>query len=208
MDRQLSVGFQEGRYLVIVLSRSCPGRGVSIKGGPSGSTSAMVFPLRNSPGPNADDLRPSLAGKRGQASARDGLVAEPAGDRDLQRLEASVAWVRREALAIRADAGRRTSKSRIALPRAAQLPPVFGIIPVSAESSFRRRAPPTFQVAPPRACERLQLPLRRRRHGRNLRGALLILIAGTIVGSITYRVSVGGLLPASVLAQAALLQAQ
>jgi hypothetical protein len=28
------------------------------------------------------------------------------------------------------------------------------------------------------------------------------------VGSITYRVSVGGLLPASVLAQAALLQAQ
>jgi hypothetical protein len=168
----------------------------------------MVFPLRNPSGPNADHLRPSLAGKRGQASAGDDLVADPAGDRDLQRLEASVAWLRREALAIRADAGRRASKSRIALPRAAQLPPVSGITPVSAESSSCRRETAAFQVAPPRACERLQLPLRRRRHRRNLRGALLILIAGTIVGSITYRVSVGELLPASVLAQAALLQAQ
>jgi len=173
----------------------------------------MVFPLRNPPGPNADHLRPSLAGKREQASARDGL-AGPAGGRDLQRLEASVAWLRREALTVRADAGLRTRKNRIALPRAAQLPPVPGLPPVSeitlvsAEGSFRMRETATFQVAPPRACERLQLPLRRRRHRRNLRGALLILIAGTIVGSITYRVSVGGLLPASVPTQAASLQAQ
>jgi hypothetical protein len=172
----------------------------------------MVFPLRNPPvpfEPNADHLRPTAAADRKHEPATAGHgLAEPTGNGDLQRLEASVQWLKREALSVRAEAGLRTEKKRVALPRAGLLPPVSGIPPVTMESSLRRRETSTFQLAPPLASERLQLPPVRRRLGRNLRGALLVLIAGTIAGSITYRISGGGLFPASVPAQAAPLQAQ
>jgi hypothetical protein len=172
----------------------------------------MVFPLR-SPlvplGPSADHLRPSSAANRERERATAGYgLAEPTSDGDLQRLEASVEWLEREARIVRADAGLRTQNQRVALPRAGRLPPVSGIPLVNAENSFHRRETATFRVAPPLASERLQLPLPPRRHRRSLRGALFILIASTIVGSITYRVSVGGLFPASVLAQAAPLHPQ
>jgi hypothetical protein len=171
----------------------------------------MVFPLRNPPVPfesNADHLRPASAADRKHepATAGHGLAA-PAGNRDLQRLEASVQWLKREALSVR-EAGLRTEKKRVALPRAGLLPPVSGIPPVTNDSFLRRGETSTFRLAPPLASERLQLPPARRRLGRNLRGALLVLIAGTIVGSITYRISGGGLFAASVPAQAAPLQAQ
>ena len=200
------------RLISCYRSASAVAGGGTINGGePTGSISAMVFPLRNPPvplDPDADHLRPFLAAKRKQATAEHGL-AEPTGEGDLQRLEASVAWLRREALIVRPDGGLCDRKQKVvALPRAAQLAPVSGIPLVSAESSFHKRETATFQVAPPLPFERLQPALPRRRHRRNLRGALFILIASTIVGSITYRVSVGGMFPASVPAQAALLHPQ
>ena len=172
----------------------------------------MVFPLRDPRAPldpNADPLRPDSAAnhERGHAAAGYGL-AEPAGDRDLQRLEASIQWVEREAQIVRREAGPRAPKKPVVLPRAAQLPPVPGVALGNAESSLRRRETATFLLAPPLASERLQQPLAPRRRRGYLRGALFILIASMIVGSITYRLSIGELFPASVPAQAAQLQAQ
>jgi hypothetical protein len=199
----------------ILLSRmpiqQSPGGG-TIKGEPMGGISAMVFPLRNPPVPLesiADHLRPlSAAHRKSEQATASHDSAAPAGNGDLQRLEASVQWLKREVQFVRAGPGLGTEKKRMTLPRAAGLPPVSGIPPVTDESSVRRREPSTFRLAPPLASERLQLPPPRRRLGRNLRGALLVVIAGTIVGSITYRISGGGFFPASVPAQAASLQAE
>jgi hypothetical protein len=172
----------------------------------------MVFPLRNPRVPleaHADHLRASAGvnREREQATAGYGL-AEPARDGELQRLEESVAWLRREAVSVRSGVALLSQKQPLALPRAAQLSAVSGLLPVSIESSFHRRETSPFRVAPPLASERLQLPPLRRRHRRSLRGAVFILIASTIVGSIAYRVSVGEFFPTSVPAQAASLQAQ
>jgi hypothetical protein len=172
----------------------------------------MVFPLRNPRVPfeaHADHLRASAGANREREQATAGYgLAEPATDGELQRLEESVAWLRREAVSVRAGVALRSQNQPVALPRAAQLSAVSGLPPVSPESSFHRRETSPFRVAPPLASERLQLPPPRRRHRRNLRRALVILIASAIVGSIAYRVSVGEFFPASELAQAASLQAQ
>jgi hypothetical protein len=204
--------------LISCYRSACPTavRGRIDQGGePTGSISAMVFPLQNPfvpVEPDAGHLRPSPTTNRGREHATAGYgLAEPASDGDLQRLEASVSWLKREALIVRDKAGLRArelhaQERRVALPRAGRLPPISGIPPVDAESSFHRREWATFRVAPPLPSERLQLPLPRSRH--RLRGALLVLIASAIVGSITYRVLVGGWFPASVPAQAAPLQAE
>jgi hypothetical protein len=171
--------------------------GTSIKGGaePGGNREhpCMVSPLRNSPDPldpaaahprpsRASDRRPRPAPLRSESAA---------GSDDLQRLESSIAWLQHEA--------------RQRLPRAGQLPPVSGISAVHADGAASPRE--TFRVAPPLACERLQLPPPRRQLRNDLRGALWLMIACVIAGSIAYQVSAGGLLSAWEPAQAAFLQA-
>ena len=153
----------------------------------------MVFPLQNPfvpVEPDAGHLRPSPATNRGREHATAGYgLAEPASDGDLQRLEASVSWLERGALIVRDKAGLRAQElraqeRRVALPRAGRLPPISGIPPVDAESSFHRREWATFRVAPPLPSERLQLPLPRSRH--RLRGALLVLIAVVLIGGVGF----------------------
>jgi hypothetical protein len=169
----------------------------------------MVSPLRNSPDPSVSEavqIPPSRAPDRAPRPA----AAEPSpdlasGDHDLQRLESSLTWLKRES--IRLEIGHRARGGIRRLPRAAQLPPVSVITAPAAEASPRssQGASPA-EVAPPRAWERLQLPQARRRH--DLRGALGLLIAGVIAGSLAYHVASGGLLSASEPAQAAPQQAR
>jgi hypothetical protein len=152
--------------------------------------------------PAADRLQPSQTPDLRQwLTAVESRLGETGSD-DLQRLESTVAWLKRESMIVRAETGCRTREVNPRLPRAFQLPPIAGLPPASAEGSARKPEP--FVVAPPLACDRLQPPRRRRR--RNLRGALCLLIAGVIVGSIAYRVSAGGLLSAWEPAQAASLR--
>jgi hypothetical protein len=179
----------------------------------------MVSPLRNSPlfskpdlsnpdpsnpdlsNPDADHLRASRAPDRGLRIAAVGLRSPEADNDDLQRLESSVEWLKRQAMIVRPETGQRTGQENLHLPRAVQLPPISGLPAVGANSGRKREV---FGVAPPLACERLQAPPRRRhRHG--LRGALCLLVAGAIAGSVAYRVSAGGLLSAWEPAQAASL---
>jgi hypothetical protein len=152
----------------------------------------MVSPLRNSSDPlDAAHVRPSRASdrRRRPASLRSD---EAAGTDDLQRLESIIAWLQHEGGIARPEGGPRAQQEIRRLPRAGQLRPVSGI---------------SLRVAPPLACERLQLPPPRRQHRNNLRGALCLLIASVIAGSIAYHLSAGGLLSAWEPAQAAFLQA-
>jgi hypothetical protein len=126
-----------------------------------------------------------------------------AGDDDLQRLECSVKWLKRECMIVALEDGLRTLKQR--LPRANRLPRVSGIPPVETEIALRKRGT-LFQVAPPRAFERLQSTKRKRAFG--LRGVLCILIASLIAGSIAYQIYVGESFSASQPAQADSLQAR
>ena len=168
----------------------------------------MVSPLLASPEPWNDPLNPAAdrlppsqtPNLRQWLAAVESRLGETGSD-DLQRLESSVEWLKREGMIARLETGRRTRDGNRRLPPAIQLPPIAGLPPATAESSPRK--PEIFALAPPRACDRLQPP--RRRHRRDLRGALCLLIAGMIVGSIAYHVSAGGLL-ASEPAQAASLQ--
>ncbi len=117
------------------------------------------------------------------------------------------------------------------LPRAAQLGPVAGIPPVDAgaesdrdmtepvavslaptsplatadtDAGMRKTTTLPFHLAPPLAADRLA-PLRppRPRNSR-VRGALYILIAGLVAGSIAYQITGGGAFTATDAAQAAL----
>ena len=92
----------------------------------------MVAPLRNPPcplNPNADNFRPSLAAncKNEDAVAGHGPDEPCNRDTDLQRLETSIQWLKREVLIVQVEAALRTHKQRRRLPRAGQLPPVFGV---------------------------------------------------------------------------------
>jgi hypothetical protein len=132
-----------------------------------------------------------------------------AGDDDLQRLESSVEWLKRECMIARIETAPTARETIRRLPRASQLPPASGIAPVArAEVSRHRRETSTFQVRPPLAFERLQALPASREHRTRLPGALLVLIAGTIAGSIAYHVAAGGVFPAPEPAQAASLQAR
>jgi hypothetical protein len=173
----------------------------------------MASPLRTSFDPLNDPLNPaagrfppSRAPDRGHRLAAEEPRPPAAGNDDLQRLESSVAWLKREGMIARLAAEPRGREAHRRLPRAVQLPPIPGIPPVGTEGSGHTRE--VFAVAPPLACERLPLPPSRRQHRRNLRGAVCLLIASAIVGSIAYHVSAGGLLSAWEPAQAASLRAQ
>ena len=179
----------------------------------------MVSPLRDSPllskpslsnpdpskpdisSSDADRLRASRAPDRGLRIAAVGLRPPEAVNDDLQRLESSVEWLKRQAMIVRPNTGHRAGQENLRLPRAVQLPPISGLPAVGANSGRKREV---FGVAPPLAGERLQVPPPRR-HRHSLRGALCLLVAGAIAGSIAYRVSAGGLLSAWEPAQAASL---
>jgi hypothetical protein len=173
----------------------------------------MVSPLRasldslNDPSNSAAGrLPPSRASDRRRWLAAGQPRPSETGNDDLQRLESSVAWLKREGMIARLATEPHARETNRRLPPAVQLPPIPGIPPVGAEGSGHTRE--VFGVAPPLACERLQLPLPKRQRRRNLRGAVCLLIATVIVGSIAYHVSTGGLLSASEPAQAASLLAR
>jgi hypothetical protein len=155
----------------------------------------MVSPLQNllyALEPDADHLRASQAPNRNYAHAIADLPGEAAGDDDLQRLERSLQWVKRERMIAAFEAGLHAQNQRRRLPRAGRLAPVSEIPPVNPEPTRRNRETLTFQVAPPLASERLQLPIMRRQRAYNLPGALCLLIAGAVAASIAYHVSAEG----------------
>jgi hypothetical protein len=171
----------------------------------------MLSPLGNPLDPlelDAEHFRASQAPDCEQATAEqrpDGA----AGDGDLQRLQSCVQWLKRECMIARIETGPSAQKTIRRLPRASQLPPASGISPFAqAEGSRHKRETSIFQVRPPRASERLQLPPAPRQRRTHLSGALFVLIASVIAGSITYHIAAGGVFPAPEPAQAALLQAQ
>jgi hypothetical protein len=132
-----------------------------------------------------------------------------AGDDALERLESSVQWLKRECMIARIETAPSARETIRRLPRASQLPPASEIpAAVRAEGSPHKLGTSTFQLRPPLAFERLQ-PLPRVREPRaRLPGALFVLIAGAVAGSIAYHVAAGGVCPAPEPAQAASLQAQ
>jgi hypothetical protein len=154
----------------------------------------MVSPLPSSPDPfdpTTDDLRSSRVPYR----RRPPVAAAPppdatAGNDDLQRLESSVQWLMRQGAISRLETERRTREENRRLPRVTLLPPVPGIPPVDTEGSGRQADTSTFRLTPPLPFERLQSPRRRRRH--SVRGALCLLIASMIAGSIAYHTSARG----------------
>jgi hypothetical protein len=171
----------------------------------------MVSPLRNSPDPSVSETI-QIPSSRAPDRAPRPAAAEPrpdlaTGDDDLQQLESSLRWLKRQSMVVRREeAGYRARGGIRRLPPAAQLPPVCGIAAPEAEASPRSQGRSPSEVAPPRAWERLQLPRPRRRN--DLRGALGLLIAGVIAGSLAYHIASGGLLSASEPAQAASQQAR
>lgn len=165
----------------------------------------MVSPLRTSPDPSDQGAfhrlppfpMPDCGHRHVGAGSR---PDEAAGDDDLRRLEASLAWLKRESMVVGPQAGYRR------LPRAALLPPVSEISPLNTAGSGGRGEPTSiFVLAPPLRRDRLQLSRRQARH--RLRGAMYLLIAGVIAGSIVYHVSPTGVLSAWAPAQASALQA-
>ncbi len=169
----------------------------------------MVFPLRPDPlDPNVEHLRPSSAANPEHEPATAAhSVTEPARDDDLQRLESSVQWLKREVLIVRLEDGLRAQKQRRALSRAGQLPTVSGIPPVNIESSCHGRKAWSLQLVPPLS-DRLPFTPPRRQHRRNFLVALLVLIASLIAGSLAHHSSTEGIFSDSEPVQAASLQAR
>ena len=167
----------------------------------------MVSPLRNSPDPDptADHLGSfrMASGRRPHAAAT--APAQEAAAADLQRLESSVQWLARQGRMARRESEPDTRGEIRKLPRAMPLPPVPGIPPVHAEGSGRTADLSTFRLGPPLARERLQLP--RRQHRNGVRGALCLLAAGVIAGSIAYHISAEGTFSAWEPAHASALRA-
>jgi hypothetical protein len=170
----------------------------------------MVAPLRNPPrplNPNADNFQPSLAAnwKNEETIAGHNPDEHCSNDTDLQRLETSVQWLKREVLIVQVEAVLRTQKQRRRLPRVAQLVPVFRVPSVNTEETAEALP---FHVARPLASERLPFTPTKGQQLRNLRGMLCFLVASVVAGSIAYHISTAVLFSASVPAQAAHLQVQ
>jgi hypothetical protein len=154
----------------------------------------MVSPLRNSPDPldtDPDQLRFSRAPDRQPPQEATGSRPAAAPD-DLQRLESSIQWIKREGMLARLEAGHRAPEEARKLPRAALLPPISGIPSVDPDGSRRKRETSTSLLPPPLVGGRVQLQLPTRRHRHTTRGALCLLIASVIAGAIAYHVSGGG----------------
>jgi hypothetical protein len=154
----------------------------------------MVSPFRNSPDPldnDPDQLRFSRAPDRQPPQEATGSRPAAAPD-DLQRLESSIQWIKREGMLARLEAGHRAPEEIRKLPRAALLPPVSGIPPLDPDGSRRKRETSTSLLPPPLVGGRVELQLPMRRHRHTTRGALCLLIASLIAGAIAYHVSGGG----------------
>jgi len=169
----------------------------------------MVSPLQNLLAALESDLdcpgASQAPGRKHGHAIMEHRPDETADDNDLQRIERSLQWLKRERMIAALEAGLHGRNQRRRLPRAGQLLLRSGI-PVNTEHTHRKRATSTIWLAPPVASERLQIPVARRPHPYNLRGALCLLIGSVVAGSIAYHVLVGGLFSALVPAQAASLQ--
>ena len=153
----------------------------------------MVSPLQVSPDPDAaTDLGSSRVPQRRRPHPAAIPGAPPPDDAaaDLQRLESSVQWLVRQGQMARLETGPGRRQEIRRLPRAMPLPPVPGLPPVQTEGPGHKTELAAFRLAPPPPRERLQPP--RRRHRRAVRGALFLLAAGVIAGSIAYHISAGG----------------
>jgi hypothetical protein len=104
----------------------------------------MGSPLLNSPDrldSNSDHFRPSPTLDRERPlEAAETPPDAAAGADDLQRLESSIQWIKREGMLARLEAGHRAPEEIRKLPRAAVLPPVSGI-PMARAGTGRRRPP-------------------------------------------------------------------
>ncbi len=156
----------------------------------------MVSPMQVSPDPDptADHLGSFRAPHRRRPHSTATPAPTPASDEaaaadDLRRLESSVQWLVRQGTMARPETGRGTREEIRKLPRAMPLSLVPGIAPVHAEGSGCKADLSAFRLAPPLPGERLQLPRRQPRRG--VRGALCLLAAGVIAGSIAYHISGG-----------------
>jgi hypothetical protein len=170
----------------------------------------MLSPLQNTADPA--ESRTDL----GWSSRAPGHGNEPVAgsnetsvDDDLARLEASLQWIRHVGTIAAREAGHGQNRTG-RLPRATQLAPVSGIsgLHIQGPGNGHRRVPFAFELAPPLACERIQSPAWRIQRADSLRGALVILIAGAVVGSIAYYISATGFPSAAQPAQAASIRAQ
>jgi hypothetical protein len=157
----------------------------------------MLSPLRNPADraeSKADPGRPSRAlGLSNEPVMAGSRANEASIDDDLARLEASLQWIRHAGTIAARAAGHGQNRSG-RLPRATQLAPVSGIsgLNIQAAGNGHRRVPSAFELAPPLACERIQSPAWRTQRAHSLRGALFVLIASAVVGSIVYHVSATG----------------
>lgn len=111
---------------------------------------------------------------------------------DLLRLESSVQWLQRECEAL--ETCSRPQRELRHLPRARQLDPIPGLSKLCAEVRHKapRRLTARKELAPPRARDRLLTPPPRREQPITARGAIYILIAALIAGSIAYHVASDG----------------
>jgi hypothetical protein len=167
---------------------------------------SMVSPLPNSAGASAgaDAALQARSGKPKEASSKP--AGETTADSDLQRLERSLEWLKRESMIGRLEAGIRDQKERRRVPGAGQLPPVSGFPPAKTDAHGQRRSILTLEVAPPRPSDSLQLPPPRRRRTYILLRAFCILVASAIVGWFAYHTSVRALLSTAEPAQTASLR--
>jgi hypothetical protein len=114
--------------------------------------------IRSSPTPNR---------KHERASAKH--RPDDADDYDLQRLESSIEWLKRESMIARAETEGPGQKNNLRLPRASQLMPLSGIRPFDIESSSHlRKALPL----------RLTAPLPHELCSSHLRGGSTVMVCG------------------------------
>jgi hypothetical protein len=132
---------------------------------------------------------PSLEASLQSASPRSRQQEQPAAARrdesirDLKRLESTLRWIQREETAAR-------------IPRAAQLPPVAGL--VTGDARGRRHGGETLDFPAPRSLEpqRMGPPPTKRSRRHKVRAPLMILIASIFAIAIGYYFSMGGWSPA------------
>jgi hypothetical protein len=177
---------------------------------PSAPNGGSDFPAAERHSTGGDSALPSLQAVEAPSTWHGHAVS----DGDVRRFEPSLHALQCEGAASKDDsepsfrmsegalarfeAGLRAQEKRY-MPRAGQLPPVFGLRPVESEGSNQgsrqTRNGLSFQPSPPLAPEPLQsqAPMKQQRSG--LLILLLVLIAGTITAAVAYHFSTGGVSP-------------
>jgi hypothetical protein len=169
----------------------------------------MVSSIRRALGPL--DARPqiplTLDGLYDGRVAAELYSDESATDVELARLERSLQNVQRECAIAVLEASPRPRPGPRHLPPAGQLGPIE-VIPSARPGPLLphnlRRGPLPLRTLPPLVAERRPLPLARRQRSPRLRGALYVLIASLVAGSIAYQVLSGAAVSAIDAAHAAL----